>query len=706
MRSEWLLRTAGSVAHIGGWAYEIDTGEISWSDELYTITSFASDQTPTFSELLEQFSSAARARLAAAVEVCQTAGTPYDLELEFTTFDGRELWVRCVGRAERDVDGMIVRLRGAMQDITGQRSAALEIEQLAQRLSATMESITDALFTLDRDWRFTYVNARAEELLERDRQSLLGRYVWGEFPAAASTRLREAYELAVDEQTTVTVDDFYYEPLDLWIEVRAFPSPDGLTVYFRDMSQRRLAEAEREARLEAEQRAREEAQQAQQTIKHQATHDPLTGLYNRSEVIARLEAVGSAGCTVLLLDLDGFKQVNDALGHTAGDELIVEVARLLRELVRRGDLLARVGGDEFVVLLPGHEPQVVHQIAERVLDALRTPLRVAGRRLYVTASMGIARAYPGASAESALRDADVALYRAKEAGRDGSVWYDPALQQQVSQRLATAAELHDALQSEQLLLHYQPAFDLTTGAPVGAEALARWQHPERGLILPGRFIPVAEETGLIEPLGDWCLATALEIARLWRGNDEKFTIWVNVAIHQLRRPGLAARIQQSLTSTGTQPHQLGIEITESAFAQEAGQAVAELDAISKLGVQIAIDDFGTGYSSLSRLAHLPIDILKIDRSFIANLDTHSGAATVAAIIDLAHAIGVRVIAEGVETPEQLLALREAGCDHASGFFLARPGHPEKLPDACAAGTRILRMLPSGQQLDSDRAVES
>jgi diguanylate cyclase (GGDEF)-like protein/PAS domain S-box-containing protein len=692
-RSESLRRVAGGVARVGGWSFDLRDGEVFWSDEMHLVTGDAPGRTPRFHTMLERFPEPDRERLDAAMASCVGTGQPYDLVLAYDRPDGHRIWARCVAEAVRDEDDEVVGLQGAMQDVTEERRAAAEIARLAERLTATMDSITDALFTVDRAWRFTYLNRRAEALLQRPPGDLLGRNLWEEFPFAVGGPLFDAYHRAVADQVTVTVEEYHYEPLGIWIEVRAFPSPEGLTVYFRDVGERRSLDLERQSLLEAERRARQQAQQARAVLEHQAAHDPLTGLCSRSEFVDRVVAAVPGGCAVLLVDLDDFKRVNEALGRTAGDELLLSVAHRLRELTRGDGDLARVGADEFAVLLPGGGGEGADRLAERIRQVLRTPFRAAGQRVYLQASVGLSLATADADGEQVLRDAEVALHAAKGVGGDDHRWYDPALDLHVKERLATVAELHDALEAEQFTLHFQPAFDLATGHPIGAEALARWQHPERGLVPPARFIPLAEDTGLIEPLGHWCLATALETARLWSPRDEDLTVWVNVAVRQLRRAGFARSVEWLLSTTGTSPHHLGVEITESAFAADASTVLAEVAALSELGVQIAIDDFGTGYSSLARLAELPVDLLKIDRSFVAALDTERGAATVDAIIGLGRALGVRVIAEGIETEAQLAALRAAGCGWASGFLLGRPVEAARLAETAAAGQALLGGRP-------------
>lgn len=685
-------RLAGDLAGLAGWVYDLASGEVVWSPELYTVLGYPADEPAPYTELLERFPDPDRSELKAAMVATQRDGTPHDLEVAFDRPDGTRIRLRCVGEAVRDADGEVAGIQGAVQDVTVQHTNLRGYEQLARRLSTTMASVTDAILTFDHDWRFTYLNPRAEQALQRTADSLIGEDVWAQFPAIVGSPLEVLYRGAVSAQQPATLDEYHYAPLGLWLEVRAFPSPDGLTVAFRDISRRRELDHERRELLAAERQALRQVERAHEVLAYKASHDPLTDLYNRAAFVDALTAGEVHDPAVLLIGLDNFRRVNEAYGRAAGDELLLAVAHTINNLCRDADLLGRVGGDQFAIMVAGEGRVAADLLAARLLARLRHPIAAAGQRLYLTASIGIARAIAGEDGERALRDAEVALGSAKQAGPNSSAWYDPVLEHDTEERLATAAELHDALGTDQLTLHFQPNFDLATGRAVSAEALARWHHPTRGSIPPTTFIPAAEDTGLIAPLGDWALRAALEAAAPWVRRDPDFTVWVNVSVPQLRRVGLARTIRELLTATRTAPHQLGIEITETGLASDGEAIQSELLAISEQGVRVAIDDFGTGYSSLSRLAYLPVDVLKIDRSFVAALDTDRGEVTVRAVIALAHGIGASVVAEGVETVEQLEHLRGAGCDLACGFLLARPTPAEGLPDACAEGTATLASI--------------
>jgi diguanylate cyclase (GGDEF)-like protein len=400
---------------------------------------------------------------------------------------------------------------------------------------------------------------------------------------------------------------------------------------------------------------------------HQALHDPLTGLPNRVLLADRIDQALARGMrqpgrvVVLFLDVDLFKVVNDSLGHAAGDQLLIEVARRLGSVVRPGDTLARFGGDEFVIVCENMPDDEVEGLARRASNAVRRPFHYASEQVSVSISIGIAMSAEDTTSDDLLRDADVALYRAEQA----------------TLRLAAEYGLRAALDDGQLRLTYQPIVDVRTGGVVGLEALVRWHHPERGVLSPADFISIAEETGLIVALGDWVLSEALEQAQRWRGQVpgcEDLWISVNVSPRQLRGGGLPATLAGILARTGLPPGLACLEITESALMDEAGPHQGIMQALRALGVHLAIDDFGTGYSSLAYLKTLPVSILKIDRSFIEDLggpDT-SVSAIVAAIVGVADALGLRVVAEGVETAQQALELNRLGVLLGQGYFWSWP----------------------------------
>jgi len=444
---------------------------------------------------------------------------------------------------------------------------------------------------------------------------------------------------------------------------------------------------------------------------HQALHDPLTGLPNRSLLADRIEhglareRSRSGGRLVLVfLDLDMFKVVNDGLGHAAGDALLIEVAQRLGSVVRPGDTLARFGGDEFAILVEDVPDDQVGNLTTRVTSCLRDPLHFQGREVTVTASIGVARATADATALTMLRDADAAMHRAKAAGRDRAVHFHTDMHHQDTARLDTEAELRVALDREELRAHYQPIVDVDTETILGIEALVRWQHPQRGLILPGGFIPLAEETGLIIPLGAWILQHALHQAqRLRDQHPETPDLWVavNLSARQLHTPDLVDHVALALDHAGIPPALVHLEITESVIMNTLDTTLDTLTGLRSLGVHLVVDDFGTGYSSLSYLKKLPVSALKIDRSFINDLGNPDSCdrLIVDAITNLAKALGLDVIAEGVETPEQLAALRTLRVPAAQGYYWSRPKPAQDLT-GCTPTTTPTRTLQAARPLRS------
>ena len=430
-------------------------------------------------------------------------------------------------------------------------------------------------------------------------------------------------------------------------------------------------------------------------LRHRATHDVLTGMPNRAALAEKLSCTlhGGGRAAVLFLDLDRFKLVNDTHGHAVGDALLVALGRRLTTVVRPGDTVARFGGDEFVVLCPdADEPERAMEIAHRLARALEEPFLVEGHELFVTGSVGVAIGSPEDGPEDVLRDADNAMYRAKEQGRPGYAFFDQGMRERSQRRLALEQELHVALERKEFHLEYQPAFDLRTGEVVGAEALLRWDNALRGAVSPAEFIPIAEETGVVLPIGDWVMREACRQAAAWRRQVGRGVgVSVNIAARQLTRPGLAAQVLVALGETGAEPEDLMLEITEHGVLEDFAAAYRHLQEVRALGVRVSVDDFGTGWSSLSYLQRLPVDELKIDRSFVATLGVDGPSmAIVGSLVDMAHALGLRVVAEGVETPDQLAELKRLGCDAVQGYLLARPARPDVLQPllaGTAGGTR-------------------
>ena len=448
-----------------------------------------------------------------------------------------------------------------------------------------------------------------------------------------------------------------------WLCINRVELPNGGVRYvalFADISERKAHEAR---------------------IDYLAHHDTLTGLANRRRLEERANRLlagsrrGDVGAALLLIDLDRFKYINDSLGHDVGDQLLIEVASRLRAAVRADDLVARLGGDEFVVLLEGvNKPEEVAPLAEKLRARLAEEYLVADHRLHTSPSIGISLApTDGRDLNALLKAADVAMYQVKTTTRNGWRFFEPELDVAARERQALESDLRRALQEEQFVLYYQPEYDVAGRRVVAWEALLRWRHPTRGLLLPDVFLPLAEETGLIVPLGAWALETACRDAASWssaRGDGER--VAVNVSARQLEVGDFYGTVVAALEKSGLPPARLELELTESALFAPTEHVRTTLEALRALGIRLTLDDFGTGYSTLAALTHFHIDRIKIDRHFTANLDRESHMAIVAAVIALSAALKLEVVAEGVENADQLALLIERGCLRAQGFLYGRP----------------------------------
>ena len=422
---------------------------------------------------------------------------------------------------------------------------------------------------------------------------------------------------------------------------------------------------------------------------HLANHDPLTGLPNRSLLLDRLSqaivyANRSGGqVAVMLIDLDRFKNINDSLGHEVGDKIIMEIGRRLSGNVHEGNTVARVGGDEFVVVLADVERgDAVAMLAQHILEALSHPMMMQGHEFYPAGSIGISL-YPkdGPDAPTLLKNADTAMYRAKDAGRNNFQFYAQEMNARALDRLKLEGGMRHALIREEFVLHYQPQMDIASGMIVGVEALLRWQPPGKDMIFPMDFIPIAEETGLIVPIGEWVLRTACAQQKRWQdaGTFHQVRVAVNLSARQFKQQDMVKMVSRILQETGCSARCLELEITESIIMENPAAATETLQMLSDMGVHLSIDDFGTGYSSLSYLKRFPIDSLKIDKSFVRDITTDADDAAIAkAVIALAHSMKLKVIAEGVETAEQLAFLQQQQCDQMQGYFLSKPGPVEQI----------------------------
>ena len=601
----------------------------------------------------------------------------------------------------RDADGSIIGTFGISQDVTVRANAEaaahkhtaeltaanIELREVEHELRTLLESSPDAVVKFDRDMRHVYVNPMAAACMGLPVAAIVGRTnreidrprtgleVW----EAAVRRVLDTGVPAEHEHTQEGAAGPHY------IHSRLAPLfgddqvVTGALVACRDMTDRKLVE---------------------EALAHQAVHDSVTGLANRVLLLDRVEHALNRlerhpGVVALLfLDLDRFKVVNDSLGHAAGDQVLREVARRLTGTIRRGDTLARFGGDEFVVLCESLiSDELVRVLAERIARELADPFVVDGHELIMSASIGIATSSDWhRTAEELVRDADAAMYQAKERGRGRFEFFDASVRDRANARLDIEAGLRHAIQHGEFHLVYQPLVSLEDKKITGLEALIRWEHPERGPLSPADFIPVAEETRLIVPIDRWVLDEACRQLVAWnaeRPGLPPLTMAVNISGRQLSEPDVVEAVTAVLERHGLDPSLLCLEVTETAMLQEISLAQDVFQRLALLGVQLALDDFGTGYSSLGHLQRFPVNILKIDRSFVEHM--HAGndeSAIVAAVTGMARALGMRTVGEGIETDEQLAGLTGLGCDDGQGYLLARPARPSQLRGALGLDAEI------------------
>ncbi|GAB1691988.1 putative bifunctional diguanylate cyclase/phosphodiesterase [Krasilnikovia sp. M28-CT-15] len=423
------------------------------------------------------------------------------------------------------------------------------------------------------------------------------------------------------------------------------------------------------------------------TIRHQAEHDALTGLPNRGLFIERVQACLRVGePAVMFVDLDDFKRINDSLGHAAGDALLIEVARRLRGAVRDHDTAARLGGDEFAILIDNGGAETAISVAQRIIEALSEPVDTGGTQVLTRGSVGISVAGPDRDATELLRQADVAMYAAKSRGKGQFVVFDESMQARVRSRVGLEVDLRRALETDEIHLAYQPIVCLTSGAIVGAEALVRWTHPSQGMLSPAAFLPVAESSGLILPLGRRVLELACAQAARWLADRPSgdFVISVNLSAHQLQHRGIVEEICAVVGDAGLPPAALMLEITESALVHDGELVATQVERLRALGFGVALDDFGTGYSSITHLQRFRVDQLKIDRSFVAADD-----GVCEAVLRLAELLGLETVAEGIETAEQARRVRDFGCKYGQGYWFAKPVAPDAFAELLRAPARVL-----------------
>ncbi len=660
------LNAAQRIAQLGSWEIDLATMRVTCSDELYRIFEIPwVEGGAHYDEFLAQIHPEDRAfvdrTLKDSVEQHQSANMKHRLEMP----DGRIKYVLEVCETEYGKDGVPLRVIGTSQDISIQH----ETEAQMQLLASAVQHSGEAIMITDVHNNIITVNPAFSRLTGYSAEEAAGRNP--RFLSAGRTTPEEYGRMWQD----ITGRGFWQGEIwdrrkdggiyPKWISISVIRDDEGKILYhiahFTDVSTERATE---------------------ERLHHIAHHDVLTGLLNRLSLKGRMDQAlatarrDGARVAVMFIDLDRFKVINDTLGHHIGDELLIEVAKRLRESVRDSDVVARLGGDEFVIMLSGIDhTSSVALVAEKLVSSVGVSCQIGGFDLYTSPSIGIA-IFPtdGCDGETLMKNADAAMYHAKAAGRNNFQFFDAKMNDVALDRLKIEHALRHALSRDEFRLHFQPIIDLASGKVAAVEALVRWQHPERGLLAPGAFIGIAEETGLIQPLGEWVLwAACQQLAEFYAAGLSGIRMGINISAIQMRNGNLPVIARGIIQAYNLNPADLIFEITESVAMEQPLETVRILDILHSMGIVVAIDDFGTGYSSLGYLRMFPLKHLKLDRSFVEEIDEDTDGSVICdATIGLAHNLGLKVVAEGVETVEQLDYLRSRGCDLVQGYLFSRP----------------------------------
>jgi len=604
-----------------------------------------------------------------ALIYCESEGAISALQASVTSLD--PLWVFSALLIRQVID-----MRSHEQQLERQRVAEQALWASETYLQAILQHSPALMSVKDLDGNVVLASDYFKHLAYIDEEGCVGKNVKDIYPAEIAEQLSDGDHLVLstgETQESELVVDHKDGSSHVYLMIK-FPLKNrqeetfGICTICTDITERKLAE--------------DALREQQARLNHMAFHDALTGLPNRALFYDRI-AHGLARArrsdsqlVLMLLDLDRFKNINDSLGHDAGDMMLKTISQRLKNDVRDMDTVARLGGDEFVIVLESmDERSGIALVANKILAALSRPMNVFGHDISTSVSIGIS-VYPqdGDTTEELLKNADVAKYKAKEAGKNDFKFYTEGMNASAVNFLLLENDLRRGIEQEQLQLYYQPQIDLSSGKLIGMEALVRWQHPQRGMVSPVHFIPLAEETGLIEPLGDWVLREACRQLKCWQQQDKYHgTVAVNLSPRQFQHGDFVARVEEILNTTGLPAEYLELEITETSAMEDAGESINLMNRLNSMGVSLAIDDFGTGYSSLAYLKRFPIQKLKIDRSFISDVATDNNDAAIAkSIISLAHNMGLKVVAEGVEDRHQLEWLRSRGCDQVQGYYYSQP----------------------------------
>lgn len=669
------LIAAQQVAHVGSGELDVVTLEMSWSDETFRIFGLKPGQSPpAYIEFLRQYVYADdRVVWEDIVERAIAQGKPYEFEFRFVRPDGEMRCAFAKGRPIFNSAGQVTRLFSTVLDITEQKQAGEALLKSEEQFRLTFELAPIGMAILALNGQFVRVNQALCETLGYTSQEMLHQ-TWENslHPEDITAFLALKQDLCQGKISDFQLENRYlakngnivYGILQVSLVRDSVGKPLHLISQLMDITERK---------------------QVEEQLLYSALHDPLTNLPNRTLLMERLE-LGLKRAkrhpdylfALLFIDLDRFKVVNDSLGHQVGDRLLVTIAHKLEKIVRNTDTVARLGGDEFIILLDGIEN--IHdaiQIAERISFELKLPLQLKEREVFINASIGIALSSTEYNrGTDLLRDADIAMYRAKEKGKARYEVFNREMYAQALKQLQIENDLRQALERQEFKVYYQPIVCLSTGRLTGFEALIRWYHPIKGLVSPADFIPIAEETGLIVPIGEWVLREACQQMSVWQtlfSFAKSLKISVNLSIKQLEEANLLEKIDEILAQTNLAGENLKLELTESMLMKNGEEFIYLLSLLKARGIQMSIDDFGTGYSSLSYLHKFPVQNLKVDRSFVSRIgEQGNNKQIIETIVTLAHQLGMKAIAEGVETPQQLNQLVALKCDEAQGYLFSKP----------------------------------
>ena len=686
-RSEANLTEAQRIARLGSSEWDLKTGEVWWSDEAYRIYGFETRRfSPTLETVAEVFHPDDRHLFRTIIEDAFREAKSYDFEHRIVRPDGEVRWLHRRGEVVRGQEvEETLRIVWTIHDITVHKRAEEELRFSKERLRGLSDAALEGLVITDRGM-ILEANQALLDILRCSPREVVGRsvleYVAPEYRDQVSQNILSKYEEPY-EIVGLRKDG---TRLDLEVRGKAFSyqgQPVRVTAV-RDITERKALE---------------------RRLRHQALHDLLTGLPNRAVFMARLSSTLAhprrqrTGVAVMFVDLDNFKFVNDTLGHHVGDELLVAASKRLRTCLRVEDTLVRLGGDEFAVLLKDLADEgEATRIAARIAEELRVPFSLDNQEVFVTSSIGIALNGSGKdSPEDLLKNADIAMYWAKKEGKARYQLFNPSMEAQSTERMRLEHDLRRALEQDAFRLYYQPLVRADSGRIMGMEALMRWEHPVRGLMLPDQFVPFAEETGLIIPLGKWALREACRQAKEWQErypSDPPLIVGVNLSARQLEHPNIVDEVEEALRDSGLDPRSLTLEVTESVVVKDEEHNIDAMQRLEAIGIRFALDDFGTGYSALAYLRRLPVGLLKLDRSFLERLGEDAEAEVLlSGVISIASGLGLYVLTEGVETPEQLAQVKALGCDLVQGNYLSEP-----LPSEAA--TEILEVYNPSASLGS------